>query len=182
MLGLLAAVGATLVLNDGVWAAASDAPYAGWQARPVKGLSQGQIDDLLNGRGMGLALPAELNGYPGPRHVLDLAGRLGLSPEQQAGTEALFEEMRSRAVALGGRIVVGEQALGRLFETGRASDLTIRDATLEIGRLQGELRALHLGYHLTMREMLTADQIATYQRLRGYDAHGGRSHGHSGRH
>ncbi|MGH6912456.1 MAG: hypothetical protein ACREH3_01975 [Geminicoccales bacterium] len=177
-----ASIGATLGLTDGGSAAASDAPYAGWQARPVKGLSQGQVDDLLSGRGMGLALPAELNGYPGPRHVLDLAARLELSPEQRGRTKALFEEMRARAVVLGERIVAGEQALDRLFETGRASDVTIGDATLEIGRLQGELRALHLGYHLAMRDELTTDQIATYRRLRGYGAHVGRPHGHSGRH
>jgi Spy/CpxP family protein refolding chaperone len=185
LLGLVATLGATLGLTDGGWAASSDAPYAGWQARPIKALSQGQVDDLLNGRGMGLALPAELNGYPGPRHVLDLAARLKLSPEQRDRTKALFEKMRARAVVLGERIVAGEQALDRLFETGRASEPAIQDATLEIGRLQGELRALHLGYHLTMRDVLTSDQIATYQRLRGYGAqgaHDGRAHGHSGRH
>ncbi|MGH6886831.1 MAG: hypothetical protein ACREGK_12240, partial [Geminicoccales bacterium] len=100
VLGLIA----TLGLIDGGRAASSDAAYAGWQARPVKGLSQEQVDDLLSGRGMGLALPAELNGYPGPRHVLDLAARLGLSPEQRDRTKALFEAMRARAVVLGERI------------------------------------------------------------------------------
>ena len=52
-------------------------PYAGLQARPVKALSDQQIADLRAGRGMGLALAAELNGYPGPMHVLELARRWG---------------------------------------------------------------------------------------------------------
>lgn len=53
---------------------ADTSPYTGLQERPIKALSDQQIDDLREGRGMGLALPAELNGYPGPRHVLGLAG------------------------------------------------------------------------------------------------------------
>ena len=59
-------------------------PYAGLQARPVKALSDQQIADLKAGRGMGLALAAELNGYPGPMHVLELATPLGLSDDQRA--------------------------------------------------------------------------------------------------
>ena len=40
-------------------------PYAGMQSRPIKALSEQQVADLQAGRGMGLALAAELNGYPG---------------------------------------------------------------------------------------------------------------------
>jgi hypothetical protein len=54
-------------------------PYAGLEARSIKTLSDQQIGDLRAGRGMGLALAAELNGYPGPMHVLELADALGLS-------------------------------------------------------------------------------------------------------
>src|SRR5581483_11779332 len=46
----------------------SQAPYAGLQHRAVKALSDQQLADLRAGRGMGLALAAELNGYPGPIH------------------------------------------------------------------------------------------------------------------
>lgn len=41
-------------------------PYAGFQQRPVKALSEQQVADLRAGRGMGYVLAAELNGYPGP--------------------------------------------------------------------------------------------------------------------
>ena len=47
-------------------------PYAGMQQRALKALSEDQIADLRAGKGMGLALAAELNGYPGPIHVLEL--------------------------------------------------------------------------------------------------------------
>jgi Spy/CpxP family protein refolding chaperone len=159
-------------MAQGGVAASPDAPYAGLQHRDIKALSAEQVDDLLNGRGMGLALAAELNGYPGPRHVLDLADRLGLTQEQQDETERLFREMQARAVALGERIVAGEAGLDKLFSDGQASEVAIRDATLELGRLEGELRALHLGYHLAVRDLLTREQTAAYQELRGYGGHG----------
>jgi hypothetical protein len=57
-------------------------PYAGLQNRSIKTLSDQQIEDLTAGRGMGLALAAELNGYPGPIHAIELAEQLHLSPEQ----------------------------------------------------------------------------------------------------
>lgn len=47
-------------------------PYSGTEARPVKALNEQQVADLRAGRGMGLALAAELTGYPGPSHVLEL--------------------------------------------------------------------------------------------------------------
>jgi Spy/CpxP family protein refolding chaperone len=169
---LLLALLATLGMVHGGLAGSPDTPYAGLERRPIKALSAEQVDDLLSGRGMGLALPAELNGYPGPRHVLDLADELGLTAEQQDETARLFEEMQARAIALGERIVAGEQALDRLFSDGQASETAIRDATLEIGRLRGELRAVHLGYHLAMRDLLTREQTAAYQELRGYGTHG----------
>ena len=74
-------------------AADTAAPYAGWQGRDIKALSARQVDDLAAGRGMGLALAAELNGYPGPRHVLDLGDDLELTAGQRAAFEALFEAM-----------------------------------------------------------------------------------------
>jgi hypothetical protein len=46
--------------------AQSAQPYSGMQTRPIKALSDQQVADLKAGRGMGLALAAELNGYPGP--------------------------------------------------------------------------------------------------------------------
>src|SRR5688572_1542697 len=85
-------------------AVTAPSPYAGLNARPVAGLSDQQIDELRTGHGMGLALPAELNGYPGPRHVLDLADELKLSTDQRAATEALVRAMRAEAISIGERI------------------------------------------------------------------------------
>jgi Spy/CpxP family protein refolding chaperone len=155
------------------------APYAGWDGRAIKALSPEQIDNLQSGRGMGLALAAELNGYPGPRHVLDLAAQLGLTAFQRAETQRLFDAMQAEAVALGEQVIAGEAALERLFATGTASDAAIMAAAVEVGRAQGVLRAHHLRYHVATRDLLSPHQVARYRQLRGYaaeDAHGQRAH------
>lgn len=143
-------------------------PYAAREGRAIKALSEEQIRDLEAGRGMGLALVAELNGYPGPRHVLDLAPELGLDAAQRAASERLFAEMQAGAARIGAQIIEAEAALDRRFAAGDVDRPTIDAATAEIARLQGELRAHHLGYHLAMRALLTSAQTARYQKLRGY--------------
>src|SRR5712691_1927450 len=72
-------------------------PYAGQERRAIKALSEEEIRDLLEGRGMGLAKAGELNSYPGPMHVLQLADELALSDVQRAATEALYAGMRDKA-------------------------------------------------------------------------------------
>jgi Spy/CpxP family protein refolding chaperone len=186
-MSLRAAVVAFAASVTGVGDAAVAAqPYAGLEQRPITSLSQGQIADLRAGRGMGLALPAELNGYPGPRHVLEWADELALTPEQRRRTETLFREMQEQAAALGEQVILSEAALDRLFVEGQPSESDILDAALAAARLQGTLRAHHLRYHLAMRELLSPEQIERYGALRGYAApekadgrHDG-GHGHGG--
>src|SRR5690242_13138834 len=90
-------------------------PYAGMQTRSIKALSEQQIADLGAGRGMGLALAAELNGYPGPSHVLELADKLELSADQRAGMQRLFDSMKAEAMPLGARLIEQEAELDRQF-------------------------------------------------------------------
>src|SRR6266446_1928926 len=85
--------------------ALAQSPYAGMQARSIKSLSEQQMADLSAGRGMGLALAAELNGYPGPSHVLELAGKLDLSADQRTRVQALFESMKQEALPLGSKLI-----------------------------------------------------------------------------
>jgi Spy/CpxP family protein refolding chaperone len=171
-----------MILPAGLLAEAEHghAPYAGWEGRAIKALSPEQVDDLQSGRGMGLALAAELNGYPGPLHVLELADQLDLTASQRAETQRLFDAMQADAVALGEQVIAAEAALDRLFATGTASDAAITAAAVEVGRAQGVLRAHHLRYHVAMRELLSPHQVARYGQLRGYAAeaaHGPRAHG-----
>lgn len=134
----------------------------------VKSLSEQQISDLRAGRGMGLALAAEVNGYPGPAHVLELADQLRLSTEQRARTEELFAAMRAEAIGVGEQVIRREVELDRMFAE-RTVDLTGMHVVLdEIGLRQASLRLVHLKYHLAMRALLTPEQIARYQTLRGH--------------
>jgi hypothetical protein len=70
---------------------AADTPYAGQQTRTIKALSDDDIATLRKGEGMGMAKAAELNGYPGPKHVLDLAQQLRLTDAQRDNVQAIFE-------------------------------------------------------------------------------------------
>ena len=83
----------------------SAGPYAGLERRAVASLSEEQIADLRAGRGMGLALSAELNGYPGPLHIIELAEALGLTPDQRGRVQALQAAMKAEAVPLGERLI-----------------------------------------------------------------------------
>src|SRR5204863_9277095 len=94
-------------------AANAQTPYAGMQSRSIKALSDQQIADLAAGRGMGLALAAELNGYPGPVHVLELADQLDLSRDQRASVQSLFDAMKAEAIPLGARLIEQEKELDR---------------------------------------------------------------------
>src|ERR1700730_17239525 len=137
-------------------------PYAGMQNRGLKALSEQQIEDLRAGRGMGLAMAAELNSYPGPAHVLELASALNLSEDQRDRTRALYGEMRDTAVPLGNEVLAKEGELDEAFASGRIDDAALRRILTDIGRLQGELRYTHLKYHLAMRDLLSLEQIAAY--------------------
>jgi len=153
-------------------------PYAGHEARPIKALTAEQIADLKAGRGMGLALAAELNGYPGPLHVLELAGPLGLTADQKDRMTRLFEDMRMEAVALGDRLIAAEAALDRQFAQKSVTAASLGDGVQGIATAHAALRQAHLKYHLATVEVLTAEQIARYAELRGYTggAHTPRRH------
>ena len=173
---------AAAVLLAGAAAADSASPYAGWQARDIKALSAQQIADLRAGRGMSLALAAELNGYPGARHVLDLGDELRLTAAQRAAFEDLFRAMQAEAQRLGGEILTEEAALEEAFRSGRADEAELRDRLSRLGALQADLRYAHLRSHLAARALLSPTQVAQYNALRGYapgagTAHGG--HGHA---
>jgi Spy/CpxP family protein refolding chaperone len=146
----------------------AQSPYAGMQTRTIKALSDQQIGDLKAGRGMGLALPAELNGYPGPVHVLELADQLRLSAEQKARIKDLFDSMKAEAVPLGAKLLEQEAALDQQFANHSVTAESLKATTAQIGVTQAELRNTHLKYHLQTAAILSAEQMQHYSMLRGY--------------
>ncbi len=146
------------------------APYAGMQQRDVKRFSADEADDLRAGRGMGYALSAELNGVPGPLHVLELAPALRLTGEQRREITAIQRRMQDDAQRLGRELLQAEQRVDDLFGSGskppRPSQLTA--ATAQAAAIEGQLRAVHLQAHLETADVLTPRQINEYNRRRGY--------------
>ena len=160
-------------------AAHTDSPYVGQETRDIKALSPQDIEDYLHGRGLGYAKAAELNHYPGPRHVLDLAHTLALTPEQTRQTRAIFETMQAQAVALGKQLVEKEQALDRQFANGSIDAVSLQALVSEIGGLQAKIRYTHLVAHLEQKALLTEHQVQLYDQLRGYRAAHGQGHRHA---
>lgn len=149
---------------------AASSPYVGQETREIKALGPEEVEGLLTGEGLGYALAAELNGLPGPRHVLDAAAELGLDAGQRSRIQAIFDDMNAEAVRLGTELVAGERDLDRLLAGGDATPEAVAEATTALGRLEGRLRAVHLHAHLATTPLLTEHQRARYWEIRGYAA------------
>ncbi len=143
-------------------------PYAGLQDRPIKALSEQKLAELRAGRGMGLALAAELNGYPGPMHVLEHADALQLTLDQRAKVASLFTAMQDGAISAGAALIEAETRLDALFATGRIDPRSLEAALRRIAAAQTALRQTHLVHHLHTKDVLSREQVAAYNRLRGY--------------
>lgn len=149
-------------------AAANTQPYAGWETRPIAALAPEQVDDLLAGRGAGFALAAELNHYPGPTHVLELADELALSGEQERAIRENFTAMQREAQALGQELVDLEAELDDGFRTNAITPSRLTELTAAIAEVEGRLRNAHLAAHIEVTATLTAEQVRRYDALRGY--------------
>jgi Spy/CpxP family protein refolding chaperone len=143
-------------------------PYAGLDTRTIKALSEDQVADLKAGRGTSLALAAELNGYPGPLHTLELAEALKLTAEQRFRIKELYDAMRAEAIIAGEVLIRAETALDKLFAQGNADANALEIAMRGVGHAYMVLRRTHLGYHLLTKAILTREQVVAYNDLRGY--------------
>ena len=147
-------------------------------------LSPADIAQIEAGAGWGLAKPAELNGYPGPAHVLELADRLEITAAQRERVEAIFEKMQAAAIDTGKRYIMAEARVDAVFRSGEATAERVANAVAEAAQWRGQLRLVHLNAHLETAEVLSDEQRRRYDHLRGYaggDSNTKRGHhGHSG--
>jgi hypothetical protein len=143
-------------------------PYAGMQSRAIKSLSDSDIEELRRGGGWGLALPAELNGMPGPAHLLELKDRIGLSERQTRGIQLLFDQMKQEAIPVGERLIAAEAAIEARFAKGDVEEASLRRLLKEAEAARTELRFIHLSQHYKTVPLLRPEQIQLYQVLRGY--------------
>lgn len=143
-------------------------PYAEMAIDEATSLPAEEVAGLRSGEGLGMALPAEINGHPGPRHALEMADHLELGPDQRSSLHDVRRRMTEAAVAKGTEILDAEAELAELFRSGGADRRALETLSLVIGRLRGELRAIHLAAHLETRALLSEEQIRMYRRHRGY--------------
>ena len=156
--------------------------YVGQEDREIKALAPDRIAGLKAGAGLGYAKAAELNGYPGPAHLIELAHQIPLGPGQLTQVVEIRDRMRSDSIALGEKLLDAESALEKAFRAGGLSEEWLGTLTSNIGTVEGKLRARHLAAHLEVTALLSSDQIMRYSNLRGYgtsNKHGG---GHKGQH
>ena len=151
------------------------APYAGQQQRSVSSLSSEDIAELEKGAGWGLAKPAELNGYPGPLHILELADKLDLSAAQRATIERTFAEMNGEARRLGVALIAAEKGVDALFQQANVTPQLLGERLAASESIRADLRSTHLAAHVAVTPLLSQAQKELYAELRGYAASGGHS-------
>ena len=145
-------------------------PYAGQQTRRLKSLSHADIAELRAGKGWGLALSAELNGWPGPAHLLELAPQIGLSAAQIEQVRQMHREMTVEAQKAAEAFIAAEDRLDQAFVAGDLDADRLRSLVTEAGAARADLRYVHLFRHLETVQILSEEQITRYNGLRGYAA------------
>ena len=167
-----------LVLLFTAPAGGDPSPYVDFHSREIKALSEADVRGYREGAGMSLALAGELNGYPGPRHVLELAEKLELTSEQRTKVEEIMGRMKRDAIRIGEQIIEAEKALDVAFRDATIDPRRLAELTAAIASAQGRLRHAHLLAHIETRAVLTRHQVHEYVRLRGYASGGGHAHQH----
>jgi hypothetical protein len=144
--------------------------YAGEEKREIKSLSETDIEELKNGKGWGLAKAAELNGLPGPAHLLEMKEEIHLSAKQIRLIEDLYIKMKKDAIPLGLELIELERELNNHFSNRTITDELLGILLERIAQIQKKLRYVHLSTHLETPNILTPEQIALYNKLRGYSS------------
>jgi hypothetical protein len=144
--------------------------YAGEEKREIKSLSATDIEELQNGNGWGLAKAAELNGVPGPVHLLEMKEEINLGAEQIQAVEDAYRKMKQEAVPLGLELIELERELNNHFANRTITDELLRQILQKIARVHRQLRYVHLSAHLKTPHILRSKQITLYNKLRGYSS------------
>ena len=144
--------------------------YAGEEKREIKSLSATDIEELKNGQGWGLAKAAELNGVPGPVHLLEMKEEINLSAEQIQAIEDIYMKMKQEAIPLGLELIELERELNNHFANRTITNELLRQILQKIAQVHGQLRYVHLSTHLKTPDILKSEQITLYNKLRGYSS------------
>jgi Spy/CpxP family protein refolding chaperone len=147
-------------------------PYAApWlEHAEIRALPPDEVAQIANGEGAGFAKAAEMNGLPGPRHVLDLGDELSLTADQRVRTAAIFADMRAAALPAGQAYLDAQRALESDFGAQAITPAALPARVAQVNLLRATLETVHLGAHLATLAVLSPEQTASYQQVRGYSA------------
>jgi hypothetical protein len=148
-------------------------PYVGQEMRDIKSLSDEDVQSLQNGTGEafdGMGKLAELNGDPGPRHVLDLASELQLTDGQRMEIERIYQNMSNDAKSIGAAIIDIERDMDGAFANKTITQENLRLMLDKSADLYDQLRLVHLSTHLHTVQILTLEQVQMYNTMREYDS------------
>lgn len=159
-----------LVVPCLLFAESYSSKYQGEELRKIKTLSKDDISELQKGGGWGLAKAAELNGYPGPLHILQMESEISLTPTQKSKVQTLYRDMNAQAVVLGQELIDLEGNLNTAFAEQNIDSESLEKHVTAIEAIRSSLRTLHLSAHLETPNILTEEQITLYNRLRGYSS------------
>ena len=146
--------------------------YAEEADREIKSLSINDIKELKKGSGWGLAKAAELNGYPGPSHILKMAKEINLTKEQIIAIQKMFDEMKAQSISLGNQLIQLEKKLNNDFQNKTIDQTKLHNHINDISDIRQKLRLTHLSTHLKTPNILTQEQVSLYNNLRGYTKKG----------
>jgi len=163
---LLVATAMPAAAQQGEQAAGPATEHAGHQGRGQGGMRAREFRNLQQGRGMGMGRVADVNGYPGPMHVLEHAEALELTDGQSERTRELMTRVKTRAPELGKQVVDAEKRLEAMFAGGSVNAAKMDSLLMEIAELRAHLRSLHLTAHLDQAAVLTEVQLEKYKELR----------------
>ena len=144
--------------------------YVGQEKRDIKSLSDEDIKELKAGAGWGLAKAAELNGLPGPKHILEMKKEIELTAEQEKIVIALYKDMNKEAIELGNKLIEYEKELNNRFSERNINEKVLEELLIKISETYKSLRYTHLSAHLKTPSILSEDQIKKYNKLRGYSS------------
>lgn len=169
LLALALIVGGPLMASAQKGSGPAQPPGDAAKARPlpraVSALAAEEIAALKQGSGLSFALAAELNGWPGPDHVLAHEAELRLSADQKARLKGIVDALRRKAIALGAAYISAEERLADAFRSGAAQPVTLARLVRQAEEARADLRLAYLAAHLETAQVLTADQRRRSQEL-----------------
>ncbi len=158
----------TLILFSATSIIYAKSPYHGQEKRLIKSLSNDDVNQLENGKGWGFAKAAELNGVPGPLHILELKKEIKLSKKQEQKVKDIYSAMNEKAVILGKEFISLETQLDQEFKRKSITEERLKSILKQISEVRFRLRYTHMSAHLQAMPLLSDDQLKSYIRLRGY--------------